>query len=124
LVEWIVQTAADVFDHEADKVASGLDYDAQAGGLTHLQDVAVRRSLLRLGRWFSGDRLLQIRGLRSEAYTLNPGIVPFHFPEAIRRPELAGWWMSGSIESFWQSNKVVVSPMGVSSRCEEEPRCR
>ena len=36
---------------------------------------------------------------------LSPGVVPFHEPGSIAAPQLKGWWKSGTIESFWQSNK-------------------
>ena len=111
LVEWLVSTAADVYDTSAGNIRSGTDYFAQGAGPTHLQDVAVRRCLLRLGVWFHGERLVQIRGLQSEGYVLNPGIVPFHRPERICQPEWrADWCLPGSVESFWQSNKVVLAP--------------
>ncbi|HOU94965.1 MAG TPA: hypothetical protein PLU22_28135, partial [Polyangiaceae bacterium] len=60
-----------------------------------------------LGRRFQGTELVRIRGRGSAGYRLNPGVVPFHAPEAILKPELVGWWQPGSIESFWQSNKVL-----------------
>jgi hypothetical protein len=54
---------------------------------------------------------VQIRGLDSEAYVLNPGLVPFHRPELICQPEWeSDWCQPGSVESFWQSNKVVITP--------------
>jgi nicotinate-nucleotide adenylyltransferase len=72
-----------------------------------LQDIAVRIALKSLKRKFEGDRLIQIRGNRSEGSFLSPGVVPFHKPEAIEQPELQGWWGPGTVESFWQSNKVL-----------------
>jgi len=27
--------------------------------------------------------------------------------ELIKKPELTGWWKPGSIESFYQSNKIL-----------------
>jgi ribonuclease BN (tRNA processing enzyme) len=114
LLEWLITEAADVYDNNVSNVQSGLDYAAQEPGLsTHLQDIAVRRSLIRLGVWFKGRRLIQIRGLDSEAYVLNPGLVPFCRPDRIAHPAwTADWCRPGSVESFWQSNKVVVTARG------------
>ena len=111
LLDWLITEAADVYDNHVSNVRSGLDYAAQEPNLsTHLQDIAVRRSLIRLGGWFKGRRLIQIRGLNSEAYVLNPGLVPFHRPDRIAHPAwTADWCRPGSVESFWQSNKVVVT---------------
>lgn len=112
LLEWLVSTAAEVYDFEIENIQSGLDYHAQEKGkATHLQDIAIRRSLIRLGTWFRGNQLIQVRGLNSRGYVLNPGRVPFHEPEKICQPEWeADWCLKGSIESFWQSNKVVITP--------------
>lgn len=107
LVEWICATASDVYDNAESNVDSGLDYRIQETGATHLQDIAVRRSLMRLGRWFRGRKLLEIRGRQSEGGNLYPGAVPFHRPELILQPEIWSWWDPLSVESFWQSNKIL-----------------
>lgn len=115
-LEWLLETASNVYDTAESNVASGLDYAVQETAATHLQDIAVRRAVARLGRTFGGTRLVQIRGHESEGYRLNPGRVPFHHPDKIRRddaaPPLPGdWCLPDSIEAFWQLNKVlVVSP--------------
>ena len=67
----------------------------------------MRRCLMRLGTWFRGDHLVEIRGRDSEGFRLNPGQIPFHLPEMIVQPEQTGWWEPGSVESFWQANKVL-----------------
>lgn len=109
LLEWLCATACDVYDNAPENVESGLDYDRQEAAATHLQDIAVRRALLRLGKAFRGNRLVEIRGKDSEGYLLNPGLVPFHLPHMIRhRQDLPGWIQPGSVEDFWQSNKVLV----------------
>jgi nicotinate-nucleotide adenylyltransferase len=102
-------TASDVYDIQPSNVESGLDYHKQECTATHLQDIAVRRVLVRLGRSFKGDHLVQIRGHESEGYRLNPGKVPFHEPESIIEPTFAPgrWWDAHSVEDFWQSNKVL-----------------
>lgn len=95
-------------DHAPSNVGSGCEYGIQEGSATHIQDIAVRNVLRRLGRRFDGppDRLLVIRGRRSEGGRFGPGLVPFHRPELITRPSLRpSWAREGSVEDFWQSNK-------------------
>ena len=72
-----------------------------------MQDIAIRRTVLRLGRKFEGDHLVQIRGRDSEGAKYNPGFVPFHLLDMIVKPSLTGWWQENSIEDFYQSNKVL-----------------
>ena len=105
-LDWIVNTACEVFDNSETNVLSGLDYAVQEAATTHLQDIAVRRCLVRLGLWFKGDHLVEIRARDSEGYRLNPGQIDFHRLEMIVQPEPRSWWRPGSVESFWQSNKV------------------
>ena len=112
-LEWLVQTASEVFDNSDSNVLSGLDYSVQEAPSTHLQDIALRRCLVRLGRHFEGDHLLEIRGRGSEGYRLNPGEVPFHRPELILHPQARSWWRPDSVESFWQSNKILQVQEGV-----------
>ena len=106
-LEWLVSNASDVYDISPRDVRSGLDYGIQQEKATHLQDVAIRRAVKRLGREFAGDRLIQVRHLRGEGGTFNPGVVPFHMPEMIVKPHLSGWWKEDSIEDFYQSNKIL-----------------
>jgi hypothetical protein len=106
----LVAEASDVYDDDPSNVTCGLDYTAQETSRTHLQDIAVRRSLVRMGRWFAGETLIRIRDSRGDhplSMTLSPGRVPFHRPELIVQPELTGWWLPGSVEGFYQSNKVL-----------------
>ena len=122
--EWIVGTASEVYDIQPSNVASGLDYTIQECGATHLQDISVRRVLTRLCLEekgiaydteslpvipiFKGDHLVQIRGVDSEGYPLNPGQVPFHKPESILPSDQSGWWNEGSAEDWYQKNKVLL----------------
>lgn len=107
-LDWLCRTASNVFDNSDSNVLSGTDYDAQEAMSTHLQDIAVRRCLIRLGRVFEGDRLVEIRDRHSEGFRLNPGQIMLHRPELIVQPEHRSWWKEGSIESFWQANKVFL----------------
>lgn len=107
VLEWLLSTACDVYDIAPSDVESGTDFTIQKSRAVHLQDIAVRIAVRRLGREFAGEELLQIRGKRSRGARLGPGVVPFHDPDAIEQPELDGWWGPQSVEAFWQSNKVL-----------------
>ncbi|MFH8797256.1 hypothetical protein [Streptomyces sp. NPDC017941] len=116
LLDTLVGCARDVYDEEERDTASGLDYAVQASPATHLQDISVRRVLVRLGRWFEGDALLRVRAPgqgeedapheRTRA-ALDSGRLPFHRPDLIVRPLLTGWWQPFSVECFYQSNKLL-----------------
>lgn len=125
--EALVSTASDVYDNDLSNIASGFDYAHQESDRDHIQDVAIRRCLVRLGEEFRGREPLQIRhsdGSHPLSLTLSPGRVPFHRPEWLIRPEIVLWWAEpGSVESFYQSNKLLQrrvlkrdAPMGA-SRC-------
>ena len=109
-LEALVAEASDFYDDSPTNVGSRFDYAAQETNRTHLQDIAIRRCLVRLGRWFGGPALAQIRdsmGTNPLSLTLSPGRVPFHRPDLIVMPELIGWWEPGIVESFYQSNKLL-----------------
>jgi hypothetical protein len=108
VLEWLVSTASEVYDIDPSNVNSSLDYSVQECSATHLQDIAVRNVLDRLGRVFEGDHLVQIRGHESEGYVLNPGQVPFHRPDLIIPTETKSWWKPDSVEAFYQHNKVLL----------------
>ncbi len=100
----------DCIDNSPLNVQSGLDYAAQEATSTHIQDIAVRNVLSRLGRTFTGKRteLLIIRGSDSQGFRFNPGNVPFDQPALITQPEIKpSWAQPGSVEAFWQSNKML-----------------
>lgn len=106
-LEWLVSRGSDVYDNARTNVESGLDYRIQESSATHLQDIALRRAVVRLGQVFRGDHLVEVRGHESEGYQLNPGQVPFHLPQMIHpAPTLCPEWANqDSIEAFWQCNK-------------------
>jgi len=109
LLDELCKTAKNVYDNNETNVYSGTDYSKQETVARHYQDIAVRRSIERLGRKFEGKALVQVRTVSKDiGAKLTPGIIPFHDPSVIRKPELAGWWSPGTVESFWQSNKVIV----------------
>jgi len=107
-LEWISKTGCNVFDNSDSNVMCGTDYAIQEAISTHLQDIAVRRCLIRLGRRFEGDHLVEIRGRDTEGFRLNPGQVDFHLPQFLVTPEPESWWMQGSVEAFWQTNKIFL----------------
>lgn len=114
LLEWLL-TYQDVYDTSPTNTDSYCDYSLQEveGASQHWQDVAIRRVLRRLGLWFRGQRLLEIRGHSSEGYRLNPGQLPFHRADLLVQPRQYGWWQSGSIEEFSIGNYAVQVPLGI-----------
>ena len=110
VLERLLRDASDVYDDAPSNVQSGFDYAKQETDRTHLQDISIRRCVLRLGRKFAGKSLVQIRdtqGSHPLSVTLSPGQVPFHMPALIKQPEATGWWKPGSTESFYQSNRIL-----------------
>lgn len=126
ILEKIVNSASEVYDIAPPNIASGLDYTKQEYEATHLQDISIRRVLTRLElekrgmrydpeklpkiKIFKGNHLVQIRGHTTEGYRLglNPGKVPFHRPDLIMDTEQEGWWDDGSVEDWYQKNKVLL----------------
>ena len=123
ILEALLESASDVYDTAPSNIESGTDYNIQetpnAG--RHLQDIAIRRAMGRLGREFRGRELMQIRGKKTKGYHLNPGFIPFHKPELITIA-IKGWWSPGSIEAFLQGTKVIVLADKVKERIFEERR--
>jgi hypothetical protein len=110
VLKQLITEASDVYDDAPSNVQSGFDYAKQETDRTHLQDISIRRCVLRLGQKFQGRELIQIRDTQGKhplSLTLSPGQVPFHLPELIKQPEQKGWWKPGSVESFYQSNRVL-----------------
>lgn len=110
ILQQLINEASNVYDDEPSNVNSGFDYTKQETPRTHLQDIAIRRSLIRMGLWFRGKELIRIRqekGTHPLSMTLSPGRVPFHRPELIEKPEIERWWHPGTVESFYQSNRFL-----------------
>jgi hypothetical protein len=109
LLEQLLQEAREVYDNAESNVNCGLDYSIQENNSNHYQDISVRRVILRLGRTFKGNNLVQIRH-QSESEVgalLSPGRVRFHLPDLIVKPVQEGWWGKSTVEEFWQSNKIL-----------------
>jgi hypothetical protein len=110
ILRQLINEASNVYDDEPSNVDSGFDYTKQETKRTHIQDIAIRRSLIRMGLWFQGKELIRIRqekGTHALSMILSPGGVPFHRPDLIEKPELEGWWYPGTVESFYQSNRFL-----------------
>ena len=107
ILEWLLHTAIDIYDNQESNVNSGLNYSIQETEDAHLHDIAIRRVLQKMGKEFQGESLLQIRGEKSDGFILSTGQVPLYKPKLIQRKQLKGWWGKNSIESYWQSNKVL-----------------
>lgn len=112
-LHWIVDLASDIYDTAPSNVASGFNYEIQETPNNHLHDIAIRRAVARMGEWFRGDHLVEVRGPTSEGYLLNPGKVPFHFSALIYDGEIKNasgknlWWDLLTIEDFYQKNKIL-----------------
>jgi len=109
ILRQLIESASDVYDNSKTNLGSGLDYSAQENHSNHYQDIAVRRVVLRSGQQFRGKSLIQIRHSASTRIgrLLSPGRVPFHLPNLIVHPVQRGWWEKGTVEEFWQSNKIL-----------------
>lgn len=106
----LVCSASNVYDDAPSNINSCTNYLIQETKHTHIQDIAIRRSLERLGETFKGKELIQIRdknGFHPLSLTLSPGQVPFHRQDLIINPWLEGWWQPGSVECFYQSNRFL-----------------
>jgi len=79
LLKEIVTKYGDVYVVDKKDLKSGLDYKKQSQYEDHYADIAIRRSLRRLGVWFKGDKLLKI----SES-DLSENKVPFHLTHLLK----------------------------------------
>lgn len=61
ILKQLISEASNVYDDELSNIESGFDYTKQETKRTHIQDIAIRRSLIRLGLWFKGKELIRIR---------------------------------------------------------------
>jgi len=113
IIKTLINDASDVYDDSPTNIQSCFDYKVQETNRTHVQDIAIRRSVRRLGLAFRGKRPIRIRasiGKHPLSRLLSPGKVPFHRPELIIKPEVRGsWWDASSTEAFYQSNKFLQS---------------
>ena len=118
VLDWLISTSSDVYDTAPSNIYSKFDYNIQETPRNHLHDIAIRRSVLRLGVWFKGEELIQVRNPGTKGERLNPHFIPFHKPEMISKEEIKDycgkgyWWrnlgIKNSIEEFYQSNKLLL----------------
>ncbi len=122
ILEWITQTASDVYDTAESNIASKFNYNVQETSNNHIHDIAIRRAVLRNGKWFKGHHLVHVRP-EKEGETLGPHLIPFHLPGMIYRGKIKykgenrdfvinpPWWLmmgiENSVEQFYQQNKVL-----------------
>ena len=107
ILDWLLLSAVDIYDTAPSNIDSKLDYTIQETNAAHLTDIAIRRVISRLKKSFKGEKLIQIHGEESEGFILTTGQVPFYNKKLIHSPQIKGWWSKDSVESFWQSNKVL-----------------
>lgn len=122
----LVKEASDVYDTYKTEVSSGTDWYNQTERSTHLQDIAIRRALTRLGEKFQGKRL---RKVKSDGHfpELSPGNIPFLQPELVNKFKKVEkkWIKPNTIEDFWQNNKIFMVKsndeviLNVTSRLQE-----
>ena len=118
----LLSCASDVYDNDFSNIHSGTDYSIQESGSIHIQDIAVRNVVRRMGWEFRGNRLVRVRKHSKESYErkedwgfhLSPGKIRYHEPWAIERPSVAElaeeegkepWYGVGTVEDMYQSNK-------------------
>ncbi len=122
-LDWLIKSASDVYDNNVTNVQSKLDYNIQEASSSHLHDIAIRRAVLRNGKWFMGDHLIHVRP-EKEGERLGPQLIPFHLPDMIYRGKIGykgeerdfsinpPWWITmgipNSVEEFYQQNKMLM----------------
>lgn len=123
VADWLAREFSNVYDNSLSNIDSGFNYDYQEAKSTHLQDISLRRCLMRLGKWFSGDKLLEVRSFDKVGAFLSPCRIPFHLPHMIYKGQTKykgeerdfskdpPWWIKkgvkDSIEEFYQQNKIL-----------------
>jgi hypothetical protein len=124
-LNWLIDNYKDVYDTSISNIKSGFDYNIQETPNNHIHDIAIRRAVLRLGRWFKGTKLLEVRSNNSEGTIFAPHKIPFHLLDLIlplqsdegelgKIKDYSGkgyWWLEKSIENsdeaFYQQNKIL-----------------
>lgn len=109
ILDELCKTASFVYDN-AESNIDCMGYHDQENNSNHYQDIAVWKSVWRLGRKLEGDKLIQVRanGESELGRSLSPNNIQFHLPLYVRTPTKKGWWKDGSVEEYWQSAKVLM----------------
>lgn len=97
LLKRLVVDYKDVYHHTYEDFDSGLDYNVQKDKSEHYDDIAIRRSVARLGLKFNGEKILD---LKTSPYSEMK--VPFHMPTDNKIISVKSW--------FDQSRYIVVAP--------------
>lgn len=114
ITKMLIEQAWNVFDDEETNVDSDFDYSQQETKRTHIQDIAIRNALKRMGIRFKGNELIQIRHEQGDhplSLLLSPGAVPFHKPDLIEPPLESvkkPWYKKNSIEDWYQRAKYLM----------------
>lgn len=113
ILDELRKVASDVFCYVSQEMVAGLDYSlCQETKRTHIADIAIRDAMKKLGEEFAGEKPLQILGRGAQSglgKILSPGNVPFCDPGSIKKPELRGSWLHGSVASYYHSNRHLVA---------------
>lgn len=96
LLKSLVTDYENVYHNTYEDFDSGLDYNIQKDKTDHYDDIAIRRSIARLGLQFGGKQILDIKN--SPYSELK---IPFHMP--LGKPISVKTW-------FDQSRYIVVAP--------------
>ncbi|BBM88224.1 MBL fold metallo-hydrolase [Candidatus Uabimicrobium amorphum] len=105
--DWLVKKAADIFEKNPTDTKDRTHYNVEASSV---QCIAIRRVLLRLGKWFNGKRLIAIGDVRSEGYVLSSHVVPFHESQHIVSAPQQKDILTNSVANFWHSNRYTPPP--------------
>ena len=116
VIKKLIMDYSDVYDTAESNIHSRFDYNIQETPNNHIHDISIRRSIMRLGYWFEGHKLLQVRGPDDK---LSPHMIPYHMPYQIMMalelkdyPGKGRWWddlgVPNSAEAFYQCNKILV----------------
>lgn len=123
LVNWLLETAKDIYVNSEDDVKSGQNYNIQESKKFHYVDITIRKVMQKNKVNFLGTELLKIENnlelikkddelnIANSKYHssyLSPGFIPFIDFSQILESKQKGWWNSGSVEDFWRNNKVII----------------
>jgi hypothetical protein len=106
--EYLSKNASDVFDTTPNNSVSGDNYYLQATPAAHIQDIAIRRAMAKLGMEFKGNAPIKVRSRYNKdsvGISLSPKKVDFYKPEIVKAKRKAN--APATVEDFWQYNRVI-----------------
>lgn len=98
---------SNVFEINRHDVDSKADYKHQQHSADHVQDIAIRRCLIRLGVWFKGREILDLNSSK-----FNHSKITFHLPHLINDKK------SKTIQSWLDNNRMIVIAIGVEDQAK------